>query len=374
MTLHRNVWRAQQPVTFTLLGEGEPVTIAATPIVTSYWFGTTVGLVHRTANSFGHWQSSNVCGLLTAWRVAQLLPGLKQLRNQGSGYDATLCGLVIALGGDRHEDRMRERARDFGLTVPELEAELQRVNTLWPVEAELRAMWDRLPTSAQDGLSAQLRAAIADGHVKETPGLTHRLELSELRLRKAAEQKAHEEELIASGLPPEASLRRLLLDLGVTNLAYTVGHGELFDPTHFTFDDLDRAIMRELIGEWGYSRSVWLVTTSKQPDDASAHHAEGNRSVAMFWSDFGERGHPRVQLGGVAHELFAVRWDHVTERFVLIIRPLGLGDRDDSQDQQLSISDLRTRIGGDTGLGHPLLPGEMPAWLHRGWRRFGRRR
>lgn len=374
MTLYRNVWRADRPVTFTLLGEGEPLTIAATPIVTSYWFGTAVGLSHRTADSFGYWQSSNICDLLTAWRVAQLLPGLKTLRNQPSGYDSTLCGLVIALGGDRHEDRMRERARDFGLTVPELEAELLRAKALWPVTAELCAMWDRLPASAQDSLSVQLRTATVDGHVEDTRELRNRIELSELRLRKAADQKAHEEELIASGLAPEASLRQLLLDLGVGNLAYTIGHGELFDPTHFTFDDLDRAIMRELIGEWGYSRSVWLVTTAKQPDDASAHHAEGNRSMRVFWSDFGEQGHPRVQLGGVAHELIAVRWDRVTERFVLTIRPLGLRDRDDSQDVQLSIADLRARIGGDTGLGHPLPPGEMPAWLHRGWRRFGRRR
>lgn len=363
MTLHHVIWRAQDACEFVIEGEGsQPITVKATPVVTSYWFGTTVGVLARTHSSFGYWSSSNVCGPVTAWRVAQILPRVKTIRTHGGGYDETLCGLVIALGGDRHEDRMRERAKDIDLTVDELIELFDETNKLWPTTTELLAIWDGMSDNQQDGFASHLHRAISAGDVEYDIQLMSRLDQSEFRTRTKAEQKAREDSLIAGDLKPEASLRQLLLDIGVTNLVYTVGYGEMWDPTHFKFDELDREIMRELIGTSGFCSRISLSTTARQPDDSSAHHVAGGGGVTMHWSDFGESGHPRLQLHDETWELVCVHWDRVTERFVLTLRPHGM-EKDDSRDQMMSIEDLRTVIGKETGLDSPLIAGERARWL-----------
>lgn len=365
MTLHHVVWRAQDACKFTIAGEGsESFTVTATPVVTSYWFGTTVGVLARTHDSFGYWMSSNICSPIAAWRIAQILPRVKTIRNHGGGYDETLCGLVIALGSDRHEDRMRERAKDLGVTTDELITLLDQINEMWPTTADLCSMWDQLSDKQQDGLARTLRDALSAGQIGESRELINRIETAELRLRNAAEQREHEEGLIAAGLKPEASLRQLLLDIGVTNLAYTVGYGDFGEPSHFAFGNLDHEIMRELIGQNGFCSRVPLITTAKEPDDPSAHRTSGGGEVTMFWNDFGDSGHPRIILQGEAQELTSIGWDRVTERFILTVHPRDM-EKDDSRDQSMSIEDLRAMIGQETGLDGPLIPGERPRWLKK---------
>jgi hypothetical protein len=364
MTQHRLIWQAPDVHTFEVADErSDPFTVTANPVITNYWFGTTVGFYYRNANGFGHWYSSNICGLITAWRVAQILPLVKTLRNRGGGYDTTLCGLVIAMGADRHETRMRHRAEDLGMTVEELDALLLKTRELWPNAELLHAMWGRLPESEQDKIVGGVRKAITEGHVDAHTGLIQQVEQAELRLRTKEEQKQHEDELIDAGLEPSVSLKQLMVDIGVTNLAYTVGYGEMFDPTHFSFDDLDRAIMKELIGSSGFSRWVSLVTTLKQPDDPSAHHSAGGGGVTIYTTDFGDRGHPRVTLGGEMKELVCVRYDRVTERFQLALRPPGLERDQDEQDILMTIEELRKAIGADIGDGTRFLaPGQPAPW------------
>ncbi len=358
MTLQRVIWRAQDACKFSVVDEGEPFAIKATPTITSYSFGITVGLFFRNQDTFGYWYSSNTCDLITAWRVAQILSRIKTMRNRG-GYDSTMCGLVIAMNGDHNKDRMRERAKDLGMSIQELDVELKRLNQLWPTQSDLCPMWDKLSTNEQDKLAGVLRDAIASNKIEANQELINRIEVAELRLRDYAQQKEYEELLIATGLEPEASLRQLLLDIGVTNLIYTVGFGGIGDQTHFEFDDLDRVIMRWLIGSFGSRERVMLVTTAKQPDDPSTHFSEGGGGITVHWNDFGDFGHPRIMLGSESKELVSVRWDRVTERFLLTLRPTDLSERDNSQDVEMSIIQLRTDIGSTDGM---LNPGQPAPW------------
>lgn len=355
MARHRFVWMDKEPVLFVVEGEGDPYAVKATPVVTEYWFGITVGFFLRTPNEFAFWQSSSVCDLVTAWRVAQFLPRVKTLRDTIGGYNSTLCGLVIAMQGGRHEDRMRALAKDLDITDEQLDIELHRLTERWPSTAELCIMWDRLSNEAQNQLPERIRQAIEAGKVESYEQLISRIGIAELRLRSLTEQKQYEDTLIAAGLDDSVSLRRFLLDIGVTNLVYTLGCGDPSEPTHFNFDDLDHEIMWRLIGSNGFGGHIYLLTT-------------------RYWSDFGDEGHPRVMLEGKLRELIYVRWDRVTERFMLTLRPVGLSNRDDSQDVQISIAGLRDLIGVDTGLKGQLDPGETPAWLKRKsfWQGLGR--
>lgn len=360
MTQHRLVWQSRETHTFSVVGErSEPFEVKARPIITNFYWGTTVGLFYRDANSFGYWSSSNTCDPITAWRVAQILPRIRTMRNHGGGYDETLCGLVIAMNGDRHEDRMRERAKDLGMTVEELDAELKRLNGLWPTAVELHSMWRRLPEAGQNGLARVVRQAITDGYVECDDRLVACVEQTEIRLRTAAEQKQHEEDLITKGLDddPMNSLKQLMEDIGVTNLAYSVGCGDLFEPSHFKWEDLDREIMRELIGDHGFCGNVPLITTAKGPDDPTAHWSSGGGgSITVFGSNFGEETHPKVMLGEL-RDLAYVRYDRTTERFQVAVRPVGVKHSD--EDFLMSIQYLRSEIGHHMGR-------EARAWLEPG--------
>lgn len=362
MTMHDIIWQSRGVCKFDVVGEGEPFHyVTAKPVVTTYWFGTTVGLLHRGHSNFAHWTSSNICSALTAWRVAQILPRLKRLSVGPNSYDTTLCGLVIALKGDDNEKRLRHRAEDFDMTVYELISELDALRDLWPSENEICSMWDKLPHKEQDKLVPSLREAFDEGVLMYANTL-HRLETAEQRQRDATKQREHEDGLIEKGLTPERSLRQFLLDIGTINLVYTAGMGEMWDPSHFDFDDLDRQIMRELIGDVGFCRYIPLITTARQPDDESAHHSSGVPGMAMFWSDFGDSGRPRISLFGKTMELVRAEWDRVTERFLLTLRPHGLEDDDAGRDKRLPIEELRELIGGDMGLEGPLPPGQPASW------------
>jgi hypothetical protein len=340
MTMQRLVWQAKVPTEITITDEGKPFTVRATPVVTTHYLGITVGYFYRTHDAFGYWNASRTCTLITAWRVAHILPLVKSVRNQNMS-DGTVARLVLAVEGDHHETRTFETSRDLDMTVDELGAELVRVQNLWPSAAALCSMWDQLPTHEQDKLSGFLRTVIETGQVEGTPELIHRVEIAELRLRDVAQQKQHEDVLIRQGLSPEDSLFEFMMDIGVTELAYTLGFGELGDPVCFPFCVLDQAIMAELIGSSGYHSRIRLLA----------------------WGSSDEHIPPRIMLGGEPRELLFVRWDHVTERFVLTLRPLGLNPRDDRQDEQLSIADLRARIGVDMGLDSPLPPRTRAPWL-----------
>ena len=355
------IWQAVRATKFEVGDEWEqPVTVTARPIITDYWFGTTVGMFYRNASDFGYWYSSNICDLITAWRVAQILPRLKTMRNNSSGYDSTLCGLVIAMNGDRHEDRMRERAKDLDMTVNELDAELKRLNTLWPSATVLYSMWKRLSEYEQDRIVGSVRLAINEGLVEHHVGLEACVDQAEVRLRTAADQKEHEEQLIADGLDdkPWDSLKMLMIDLGVTNLLYTRGCGDFGEPSHFKMADLDREIMKELIGKLG-GGEVTLLTSTKDPDDATAHWSHGNSSITFFGSSFGEETHPKVTLNDQFLDLAYVHYDHVTERFQVALRPVGVNHRD--EDRLISIVDLRLEIGWSDG--NFLEPGTKAPWV-----------
>lgn len=359
------IWQAKDTVTFDVEGEQpKPVSVTAKPVV-SYSYGTTVGLFYRHVWDFGYWYSSNVCDLITAWRVAQILPRIKTMRNSSQGCDSTLCGLVIAMNGDRHEDRMHERAKDLGMTVDELDAELTRLRSTWPDAATLHAMWKRSPEAEQNWIAASVRQAITEGLVDHNSGLESCVEQAEIRMRSAADQRRHEEDLITRGLEnnPWESLQMLMVDLGVTNLRYSVGCGDMFEPTHFEMQNLDREIMGELIGERGFCNKVPLFTTTKGPDDMSAYHVSGGSSIAVISLDLGETDHPKVVLGDKVFDLTYVSYDRVTERFQVALRPTGVNHSD--EDRLMSIEDLRGEIGQHHGCNgeSPLEPGTKAPWI-----------
>ncbi|CAN5186518.1 hypothetical protein BH09PAT3_BH09PAT3_3830 [soil metagenome] len=367
MTLQRILWRSTFNDCKFVVDEsrdGNEITIKGTPVITEFYFGVTVGMLTRTSDSFGYWESSNVCGPVTAWRVLQILPRMRRLRTE-HGYDSTMCGLVIALQNDESEKRRRKLAEDFDMNVEDFNAMLDNVRNLWPEPSTLNTIWDRLSTAAQDRFAPALRQAIDDGDVAGTNdlGLIVRLEAAETRLRTGKQQKEHEDRLIEAGLTADVSLRQLLVDIGVSNLVYTIGCGDIGEPSHFKFEDLDREIMTELIGTRGFCRNIGLYTTPKQPNDPTAHHTAGGGGITMFMSDFGKATRPRLTRDTL--ELIRVRWDKVTERLVLVLRPPGLDEDDFGHDVHMSIADLRVHIGTITGLDRPLNPGETPNWLQK---------
>lgn len=346
MSLQHIVWLANYFTGFTVVEGGKSTEVNASPVVTADGFGTTPGFFLRTQFVFGHWASPTSCNPIVAWRVAQILPRVKTLRVRYGTYDNTLSSLVLALNGDHSHNRVRKLATDLNMHVGALVAELARLNGQWPLTADMCRMWDRLPEPEQDKLVKTLWAAIDARQIGGSAELVRRIDVAELRLRTAADQKRHEDRLIAVGLEPPVSLRQFLDDIGVINLVYTLGAGDIGDPSHFRFDDLDREIMRELIGETGFSGRISLFTTTHPV------HIGGAETDVR----------PQVVLGGELRELVFVHWDRVTERFILTLRPSGLERDDDSQDEQLPIAELRARIGADTNLGRPLAPGEAPSW------------
>lgn len=353
MTRYRTIWQAADKHEFEVLDEGSPFRVEARPMVVSFYFGTTVALFHRSQFTYGVWTSSNICDFITAWRVCQLVPRIETLSDK-SGYNSTLCGLVIALGGDNHAERQKARAADLGMSESEYVAELERVRHLWPTVNEICKMWDDSSDEERHKVLSRLRKGRDNGLVW-TAELESRIELAELQIRTMEDQKEYEDRLIAAGLQPEVSLKQLLVDIGVSNLAYT--SFDDFAPSHFEWEDLDRSIMKELIGPYGFSSSVLLITTVKQPDDKSAHYAAGGNGVAVVWSDFGDRHPPRVTLADQAMELVSVSWDRVTERFLLTIRPVGASEFD-KRDHQMSVPDLREQLGIEMGLMCELPVGE----------------
>jgi hypothetical protein len=226
------------------------------------------------------------------------------------------------------------------------------------------SMWGRLPADLQDANVRFIRTGLAYGHFEPDARLNSYIHTAEFRIRSAEEQRRHEDELIEAGLVPEQSLRRLLEDIGVTNLAYTVGCGDMFEPSHFKWAELDEELMREMIGSRGYASYVLLFSTAKQPDDPSAHYSSGGGGIRVFGSDFGDQRHPPLKLGQAWYELVYTRFDRVTERFQVAIRPLGTTDADEAE-ELLSVEDLRVRIGVDNALSGPLAPGARAPGLRQ---------
>lgn len=350
MTMHHIIWRSPEHHTINVADEGpNAFGVQATPVITSFYWGITVGFTHRGASSFGTWLSSNTTDLINAWRVAQILPRVKTMRNSGGGYDSTMCGLVIAMRGDRHEDRMRERARDLGMTVPEFEQLLAEVGQLWPNMDELLNMWDLLSHTQQEETVSLIRNAIEAGHIHSSSILEDRLETASLRIRTHEEQKQHENDLIEASREPTESLRQLMMDIGVSNLLFTVGIGEMGDPSHFDFAELDKEIMGALIGTYGFSQHISLLTTAKNPDDPTAHHIESGIGMTVYSTNFGEAQHPIVHFAGQWCKLVYVTWSHGTERYLVAVRPVQVSDRDDSQDMVMNLPDLRDLISTPVG-------------------------
>ncbi len=347
-----------------MVGEwSQPVTVIARPIVTNYWFGTTVGMHYNNALGFGYWRSSNTCNLITAWRVAQILPKIKTMRNGSGGYDSTLCGLVIAMNGDRHKDRMRERAKDLGMTVDELDVELNRLELLWPKADDIYAMWVRLSESEQHEIVGLISQAIANGLVEHHTDLEICVERAQEWLHSEACQKQHEDDLIDKGHDdrPWDSLQAFLSDIGVTNLVYTVGFGDIGDPSHFDGRDIDRKIMRELIGQRGFYDQVPLMTSVKESDDESTYWSVcGKGGIVLSGTDFGGIMSPKVMFGNDVMDLTLIRYDRDAMCFLLAVRPIGVTHGDD--DVFMSITQLRYAIGKKCGLGGPLEPGMKAPW------------
>ena len=348
MPTYEPLWFSEELCTFHTGGKS----IHATPVVVNTRHGVTVGLVQPfsyTLAPFGSWFSGNTCSPWTAWRVAVLLSQLKTLSTD-NGYDSTITGLVIAVEGDQNESRLYNRALELGMTLGELQHELKQVRRQWPSAGEILFMWDRMTDSQQEAFAPPLDEAVRRGDVDEV--LASRVAKAMSRVQAKNERIQHEDKMILEGLDVRSSLRQLLADIGVTNLAFTAD-ADFFAPSHFNFDDLDREIMRELIGGDAFSREILLETTSRGPDDTAAHHSAGGNGVTMLWSDFGKCSHPRIELGGAAMEIRSVRWDHSADCFMLKVMPHGGQAVTDGF--EVSIESLRGQLD--------LPPGKLASWV-----------
>lgn len=365
---HSILWRSDTPVTFVVVDKGpDHFMVTAYPVVTNSNRGTTVGLVYSGQHDFGYWSSSQYCDLIIAWRVAQLLPMVKTIHSRDHGRVDTLRGLVFLMEREasRQDDWPSEIAMDLGMSVQDLRVELNQLDALWPTALAIRQMWVALPESDQDRLAPVVRQAVRHGHVVHDEALINLIVPAEERVRKAALQMKHEEELIAKGLDfdPMNGLQRLMLDIGVTNLVYTVDESDPPVPSHFSVDDMDRQVMSRLIGLWGRNRCVPLRTTVKGPDDRSAHctSTKADGKLPVFGANFGKETTPTVVLARGIVDLVSVRYNRRAECFMLVVRPTGAETGDD--DQEWTIEGLRRAIGVDYGLDGPLMPGVLAPWV-----------
>lgn len=341
MALYKVLWRELNTV-FFLSDEitGPKVDTAARPLILATESSIYPGLSKNSTDILGFWRSSYGSDLLTAWRTVRLAAYLKQLRDFVGGRD-TLAMIVYSLGHSQNDAHNRLLAGDFGLEVEAMLELVKSARKWWPTADELCAMWERMSPTLQVLNYNSIVTAIQDGNISTNPRLSEHLEQTAMLLRSAAEQREYEDRFVKTvRLSPEVSLKQLMYDLGVLNLVYAVGVGDVHDPEFFDLEDLDRQIMSFLIG--------------------SERVAE---QIALYTSGSGTTFRPAVIFPSGVMLMMAVRWVRETERFQILIRPADAGEEDDSRDVWMPIIDIRTKVGENCGLNGLLPAGQLAPYL-----------
>lgn len=351
-------------------GEKHAVTIGGRPTIVCQGSSITPGLYYTDESSFGWWYSSNSTSLLNAWRVLQLLPQLKLWR-ESSGYDQTLCSMVIRMRGDNHEERLQHLAEDFGLSVEATAELLDSARNLMPTPQELEAMVGRLPDIVGLGdlsmsVLLDIEREAANNGLELSLFVQKRVEAARQKRNKKEEQWAADEAEVEAPSAAEQSLQLLMADLNVTHLLFPFFDD--FGPTHVDMSTLDHFVKKHCIGRFGLADShVPLLHTEKSPDDPSAHSGYRTRdgSFGVFYTDFGsigpvvlDIGHDRVVLHAARYERGGTFWVLTSVRDLRTEQgDMAHGDRSDATER--TVPDLRATIGVLTGHGSGVHPGRQ---------------
>lgn len=360
------LWQAEELVTLTVAGEGsQDFEITARPVVFSYFFGITPGLLLVEEDRIGWWYSGNVTSLMKAWQVAQLLPKANRIRERRGGYDQTLCGLVIAIGrGDRHEQRIKNLGIDFGLTPEQMIQLLQEAGKTGPKPEELEVMLEKLGGQINDRADVfsshltSVEQAHTEGWVEFTPRVQELVEAAQYRRDAHERQMERDEVEIEEAVDPANSFAMLAADLAIHNFRdYDPdwGWGEIKP------EELDHRIKLASIGRWAYRDGLVLQVSEKSSDDPTAYYSSTTTdgAVTIFSSNFGQISAPFVEVGDQRLIFHRVRYHRGGMFWVnTTIQPQTVETQpdDDSQAVWMQIPEIRWTIGHLLGLESVELP------------------
>lgn len=347
MTRHQILWRAETGSADVLLDDGMtgPFVVSLTPVVTADGLGVRVGMLHRSHDSFGYWTGDRSTDPITAWRTARVLTRVDTLNVRGYRSGGNDIAAVTDLFGRKLNtespefNRASEILRISPSSLQSLVAEMMEER---PDGRTMFHLWYGMPDSLQDR-HRDLLAIYVERYAFDVSDRLRQLhDTIELRVRTREEQVAREAALIEAGVPEAKSLQAFLSSVGVENLLHT-DPGD-FGPSHFgrsSSRTMDQQILGLLIGDFGYASEVLLLTTELEPDDPSAHSVSGGGGVTVYMSNFGESVPPGVMIDGSRFKLMGVRWDRVTERFVLRVRPYDVSSDDASKDVWRPLDELQ---------------------------------
>lgn len=381
------LWQGE-PLTAYITGRGPDVEVTAVPVVVDYWFGVTPGLYFSRNDQFGWWYSSNITDIMTAWRVAQLLPHVNRFREH-PWYEQTIRSLVMQLGVDDHEERRQDLAADFGVTVGEMTLTLDMAQQLGPTEYELESILERIQRFDRERtLSFHLTSierAEEAGCIRLTPRSLEIIDEArscQERQRRQLEKDARE---IETPSEPEHSAAQLLRDIGVTDLAHPIGYIDGIGQIYVEMDEFDHLVKEKCIGELAYCNHLPVRTWGKSPDDSSTHHSSEMQTLGsiltVHTSGLEKVGKPVLAFGDVQLVIHHVRYERGGTFWLSVsTRPLPTPlEADDEQDaDELSVYGFREKVGELLGLTEAL-PVEPVAYSElavvkptpsRGWRRF----
>lgn len=344
---HRILWRVETGTTDVLLndGMGEPFVVSVTPVVTADALAVRVGVLHRGHDSFGYWTADRSTDPVTAWRTARVLTRVSELnvRGMNNRNDITAVLQLFSRNLDPKGKDFQKASDVLRMTPDALEGLVSELMGERPDGRTMFHLMNGLTPRLQEEHLNLLALYVERYPTEVTDRLRRLFETIELQVRTKAEQIALEDALIAAGIADDASLESFLATMNVRNLLHTEP-GD-FGPSHFgqspEHRSLDQEVLGQLIGRSGFSHEVRLLTTDMQPDDPKAHQAVGGGGLTVYTSNYGSEAPPRVMIGTVAVELMAVRWDRVTERYLLRVRPAGIDRDDTSKDEWRSLAELR---------------------------------
>lgn len=362
--LNEILWQAEKPVTLTVQGEGQAeFEVTARPVIFSYYFGVTPGLLMIEDGRIGWWYSGNVTDVINAWRAVSLIPRLKRIRERPSGYDQTLCCLVISLRGDNHEERRKRLGTDFGLS-PEATTELiEQTKLTGPSPEELEVILEKLgeklyvPPGYDNHLVSVEKAEDA-GCVTFTDRAMELVFTARISRHSYEHQMDADEVELQEPVEPLNSFAQLATDLAMTNF---MDHDVDWGWSEVKLEELDERIKHNSIGRFAYEDGLRLNVSEKAYNDPSAHYSTTTTdgAITFYSSNFGQISPPFVEVGDKRLIFHRVRYHRGGMFWVFTtIQPLSVQTKADDTSQAIwiQVPEIRWTIGTLLGLESVELP------------------
>lgn len=353
MLYQRIVYASENTCTVNILDGYDPAlrAVAVKPVISADDDGINVAFRHSTAGTFGFWIVCSTKQVVNAWRMYHLLHGVRQLI---PSHDASrLSTLFDDQLNDYDIDQHAEGcAKSLGFPVHELLAEIERLLHTWPSPVELITMWRRLPDDLKDHSYQQVRAYVdvISGENRSQVNELHKdLLVTEQRIRTAQQQREREEQLVATGLSLNDSLSQFFEDIGYDRIIVRVDDEGV--PSFYSTE------------RWNYDADVMamFLPREKWNQDITSMQVRVDPGGMYVTGYLEAQQAPMITfpLDHVMSELVSLRWDYVTDRFLLRVRQAG----SDTPGLEYSIAGLRQQIGDDTGLDGPLPAGQRAKWV-----------